>query len=46
MKQSPFFKRQGPDGKTHEGWCCIFKGEGCSCAGNGRKRPQRGGRDH
>ena len=27
----PFTKRQGPDGKIHEGWCAIFAGEMCSC---------------
>ena len=40
MKQSPFTKRQGPDGKIHEGWCAIFEREACSCD-DGRKRPQR-----
>jgi hypothetical protein len=41
MKRSPFTKRQGPDGKIHEGWCAIFRGEGCSCDGDNRTRPRR-----
>jgi hypothetical protein len=38
---SPFNKRLGPDGKTHEGWCLIFKGECCSCDDDGRRRGRR-----
>ena len=39
MKRSPFTKRKGPDGKTHEGWCAIFEGDCCSCDDDGRKDP-------
>lgn len=28
---SSFKKRQGPDGRVHEGWCAIFLHECCSC---------------
>ena len=28
---SPFIKREGPDGKIHEGWCSIFEREDCGC---------------
>jgi len=38
---SPFFKRRGPDGKIHEGWCAIFKGDCCSCDNDGRKKRRR-----
>jgi hypothetical protein len=41
MKRSPFTKRQGPDGKIHEGWCAIFEGECCSCGDDDRKRLRR-----
>jgi hypothetical protein len=33
---SPFVKRVGPDGRTHEGWCQIFLHECCSCRPEGR----------
>jgi hypothetical protein len=38
---SPFTKRQGPDGLTHEGWCAIFERECCSCRD---RRSGRGGK--
>jgi hypothetical protein len=38
---SPFNKRKGPDGKTHEGWCAIFEGDCCSCSGRSRQRPPK-----
>jgi hypothetical protein len=39
-KRSSFTKRQGPDGKIHEGWCAVFAGEDCSCD-DSRKKPRR-----
>jgi hypothetical protein len=42
MKRSSFnTKRQGPDGKIHEGWCAIFAGEGCSCNDDDHKKLRR-----
>ena len=38
---SPFIRREGPDGRIHEGWCAIFEGECCSCGNDDRRRHQR-----
>jgi hypothetical protein len=42
---SPFIKRVGPDGGVHEGWCCIFLHECCSCRPDGRGGGKRVRRD-
>jgi hypothetical protein len=42
---SPFIKRQGPDGRVHEGWCAIFEHCSCSCRDDGRGGGRRVRRD-